>query len=429
MRLLSRRSFGALAFAGAVRGQRKDIEEQVVFAAGEGGYHTYRIPALLVTAKGTALAFAEGRKYGRGDSGAIDMVVKHSEDGGESWSKPSVVWSDGGNTCGNPCPVVERESGRILLPMTWNRGEDSGKGLHGGPATCAESVGRAEKPLGQARPAAGSGEASGGENTRASQSRVSRPARAAEDCQGTRRVFLTSSGDDGRTWAPAREITAEAKDPSWWWYATGPGVSIQVERGPHAGRIVVPANHSSAKNGYAAHTIYSDDAGETWRRSNPIAPACNESQVVELSDGRLMMNMRSQSFTSEERTGYRSIAFSSDGGATWTAPEFDAHLGDPQVQASLIRYSWPEEPGGGRLLFANPSPPIRPERGKRVRMTVRLSRDDGRTWVSERLIHEGPSGYSSLARLPDGRVGLLYEGGERQAYEEIRLARFSLRTG
>ena len=114
---ISRRAFGALAVAGAVRAQQKDFDEQVVFAAGEGGYHTYRIPALLVTAKGTALAFAEARKDGRGDSGAIDMVVKRSEDGGRGWSKPLVVWSDGGNTCGNPCPVVVRDSGRILLPM------------------------------------------------------------------------------------------------------------------------------------------------------------------------------------------------------------------------------------------------------------------------------------------------------------------------
>ena len=378
MRLLSRRAFGALAFAQAVRAQQKDFDEQVVFAAGEDGYHTYRIPALLATPKGTVLAFCEGRRLARGDSGDIDMVLRRSEDGGRTWSKPLVVWSDGGNTCGNPCPVVERESGRILLPMTWNRGDDGGRELHRGKG------------------------------------------------KGTRRVFLTGSEDDGRTWDGAREITRETKAEDWWWYATGPGVAIQLRKGRHAGRVVVPANHSSEKNGYAAHTIYSDDAGETWRRSNPIAPACNESQVVELSDGRLMMNMRSQSFTNVERTGYRSVAYSSDGGATWSPPEFDAHLGDPQVQASLIRYSWPDEPGGGRLIFANPSPPVSPERGKRVRMTVRMSRDDGATWASERLIHEGPSAYSSLARLPDDSVGLLYEGGAKQAYEEIRLARFSV---
>ncbi|MCB1020069.1 MAG: exo-alpha-sialidase [Acidobacteria bacterium] len=375
---LSRRAFAALALAGAARSQSTGVDEQVVFASGQGGYHTFRIPALLVTQKGTLLAFCEARKLGRGDSGEIDMVVKRSEDGGRSWSEPQLVWGDGANTCGNPCPVVDRKTGRILLPMTWNRGEDGGKELHQGSA------------------------------------------------KGTRRVFLSASDDDGKSWAEPREITSEAKAPDWWWYATGPGVSIQIQKGAHAGRIVVPANHTSQKDGFAAHTIYSDDGGKTWRRSNPIAPACNESQVVELSDGRLMMNMRSQSFTNKERNGYRAIAFSDDGGAHWTPPELDAHLGDPQVQASLIRYSWPDEPAGNVLLFANPSPPVSPERGKRVRMTVRLSRDDGKTWPAERVIHEGPSAYSSLARLPDGSIGLLYEGGAQQAYENIRLARFSL---
>ena len=157
-----------------------------------------------------------------------------------------------------------------------------------------------------------------------------------------------------------------------------------------------------------------------------IAPACNESQVVELSDGRLMMNSRSQSFTNNERTGYRAIAFSSDGGETWTPPRPDAHLGDPQVQASLIRYSWPGEGGPGRLLFSNPAPAVSRERGRRVRMTVRSSPDDGRTWPAERLIHEGPAAYSSLARLHDGSVGLLYEAGSEGPYEAIQLARFSI---
>jgi sialidase-1 len=352
------------------------MKESVVFAAGEGGYHTYRIPALLPTPEGTLLAFCEARRLERGDSGDIDLVVKRSEDGGVTWSGPFVIWNDGANTCGNACPVVNRRTGRILLPMTWNLGADHGSELHHGKA------------------------------------------------KGTREVYLAHSDDDGETWSTPRNITAQAKAPGWWWYATGPGVSIQLREGEHAGRIVVPANHSSAENGFSAHVIYSDDGGDSWQRGSVIAPACNESQVVEMSDGRLMMNMRSQSFTNEERTGYRAISFSSDGGATWTPPAFDERLGDAQVQASLIRYSWPDEPGGGRLLFANPSPPVSPARGPRVRMTVRLSRDDGRTWPAERVIHEGPSAYSSLARLPSGDVGLLYEAGDQDAYEAIRLARF-----
>ena len=375
---LTRRAFSASLVPGIALSQRESIDELVVFAAGENGYHTYRIPALLPTPTGALLAFCEGRRLGRSDSGAIDVVVKRSEDSGASWSSLQVVWSDGANTCGNPCPVVDSRTGRILLPMTWNRGDDHGRELHRGTG------------------------------------------------QGTRKVFLSNSDDDGRYWSPARDITAQAKDPRWWWYATGPGIAIQLRRGEHAGRLVVPANHTSEENGFAAHAIISDDGGNSWSRSSVIAPACNESQVVELADGRLMMNSRNHSFTNEERTGYRSIAFSEDGGETWTPPEPDQHLGDPQVQASLARYSWMGGGAPGRLLFANPAPPVSRERGKRVRMTVRLSRDEGRTWPAKRLIHEGAAAYSSLARLPNDAVGLLYEGGTDGPYEGIRLARFPI---
>ena len=236
--------------------QSRAIDERVVFAAGESEYHTFRIPALLPTPTGVLLAFCEGRRLDRGDSGAIDLVMKRSEDSGMTWSPLQVVWSDGANTCGNPCPVVDTRTGRVLLPMTWNRGEDHGRELHRGTG------------------------------------------------RGTRKVFLAHSDDDGESWSAAREITAQAKSPAWWWYATGPGVAIQLRRGADAGRLVVPANHTSERDGFAAHAILSDDGGESWVTSSVIAPACNESQVVELADDRLMNNSRTQSFTNAERTGY-----------------------------------------------------------------------------------------------------------------------------
>ena len=153
----------------------------------------------------------------------------------------------------------------------------------------------------------------------------------------TRRVFLAYSDDEGASWSSAREITGQANRPDWWWYATGPGVAIQIRNGDHAGRIVVPANHTSETDGYAAHAIHSDDGGENWKMSSVIAPACSESQGVELSDGRLMMNGRHRSFTNDERTGYRAIAFSSDGGETWTSPRRMRTSAIPRVKASLIR--------------------------------------------------------------------------------------------
>src|SRR5262249_31475851 len=101
------------------------VEQQAVFTAGEGGYHSYRIPALVVTAKGTLLAFCEGRKKGRGDSGDIDLLLRRSTDGGRTWGKAQVVWDDGDNTCGNPCPVVDGKTGTVWLLMTHNLGGDT----------------------------------------------------------------------------------------------------------------------------------------------------------------------------------------------------------------------------------------------------------------------------------------------------------------
>jgi sialidase-1 len=113
-----------LAFAG-VGASPQQPQQADVFVSGKDGYHTYRIPVLVVTKKGTLLAFCEGRKKGRADSGDIDLLVKRSEDWGKSWSNQQVVWDDGENTCGNPCPVVDQQTGTIWLLMTWNHGDDS----------------------------------------------------------------------------------------------------------------------------------------------------------------------------------------------------------------------------------------------------------------------------------------------------------------
>ena len=345
-----------------------EISERVIFRSGEEGYSNYRIPSLITTKSGSLLAFCEARKDHRGDSGNIDLVVKRSTDGGKTWSPPLIVWDAGDHTAGNPCPVIDQRTGRIINIVCWNLATDHGRDLHAGTSV------------------------------------------------DTRRVYQTYSDDDGLTWSEPKEITTKVKKPSWWWYATGPGIGIQLQKGPHKGRLVIPANHT-AKGHYGAHTLYSDDGGASWKISEIIKPTVNESQVVALSDGRLMMNMRSQGTGDTKRpySGYRSIAYSSDGGESWTHPVFDDELSDPICQASIIRYD------ENRILFSNPNPPVSLERGPREQMTVRLSNDDGQTWAEELLIYEGPSAYSSLAKIPNGKIGLLYEKDK-----DIAFAQFSI---
>jgi len=237
--------------------------------------------------------------------------------------------------------------------------------------------------------------------------------------QGTRTVWVTSSGDDGRTWAEPQQITDAVKPDEWTWYATGPGVGIQLRHKPHRGRLVIPCDHIVAgTKKYYSHVIYSDDHGKTWQLggSSP-SDQVNECQVVELADGRLMLNMRNY----DRRCKQRAVCFSADGGVTWTDQRHDAKLIEPICQAGLIRREPAEAGDCPVVLFSNPASTTR-----RERMTVRLSCDDGQTWPMARTLHAGPAAYSCLAALPDGRFACLFEAGERHAYQKIRLARFGL---
>ncbi len=158
-------------------------------------------------------------------------------------------------------------------------------------------------------------------------------------------------------------------------------------------------------------------------RGNWAAPApgdgVDECAVVELSDGRLMLNMRS----SGETPRCRRACFSNDGAETWIDQHPDETLVEPPCQASLVRYGWADAGNRSRLLFSNPA---NGQFNQRNRLTVRLSYDEGRTWPVAKLLCAGPSAYSCLAVLPDGSIGCLYEAGEKHPYEKILFTAFTL---
>ena len=223
---------------------------------------------------------------------------------------------------------------------------------------------------------------------------------------------MTKSIDNGATWAKPVNITATTKAPDWTWYATGPGCGIQTK----SGRMVIPCDHAVAGSGlYRSHVICSDDHGETWKLGGVIGDKVNECQVVELGDGRLMMNLRSYN-----GKHCRAVSTSSDGGLAWTPAADEPALVEPVCQAALIRIDSPANAGHGILVFSNPAST------KREKMTVRLSMDDGKTWTVSGLIDGGPAAYSALAQLPDKRIACLFEHGEKSPYEKISLAIFSL---
>jgi sialidase-1 len=339
-------------------------QEMDVFISGRDGYHTFRIPAVIVSPRGTVLAFCEGRKDSRSDTGDIDLVLRRSFDGGKTWQKMQTVANFGPDTIGNPCPVVDRATGTIWLPLTKNLGHETQKQIEEGKS------------------------------------------------KENRTVWLTKSTDDGATWAKPIEITASVRDPKWTWYATGPGVGIQLK----SGRLVIPCDHRTlGTKELHAHVIYSDDRGKTWTVGGVAGEHTNECQIVERSDGSLLLNMRSY-----HKKNRRAIATSKDDGLTWSDVTLDDALIEPVCQASLLRFTTAKEHGKNRMLFANPAST------KREKMTVRLSYDEGATWPVAKPLFGGQSAYCCLTVLPDLTIGCLYERGTKSAYEKVTFARFSL---
>jgi sialidase-1 len=332
-----------------------------LYKNGEDGYKCFRIPSIITTAKGSLLAFAEGRKNNCGDAGDIDLVLKRSEDGGKTWSKLQVVWDDSTNTCGNPAPVIDQKTGSIILLSTWNLGSDHEKDIINGSS------------------------------------------------KDTRRIFVLSSTDEGITWSAAKEITKNVKKDNWTWYATGPGRGIQLSKGKHKGRLVIPSNHvvAETKKNYS-HVIYSDDLGVNWKLGGITQQdSVNESTVAELSNGRLMLNMRN---ASKKRN--RQIAISKNSGKSWSAIYPDTTLIEPVCEGNLIQYKFPGKKEC--LVFSNPASTT-----SRTQMTVRISYDNGKTWPLKKLVYEGPTAYSCLTVLPNGNLGFFYEAGYQRPYEGI----------
>ncbi|MFV1963983.1 MAG: exo-alpha-sialidase [Pirellulaceae bacterium] len=352
----------------------KPPSKLAVFTSGQEGYHTFRIPAIVVSGKGTLLAFCEGRRGAHGDTGDIDTVLKRSFDGGLTWGPLQVIWDDGPHVCGNPCPVVDRTTGTIWLHSTRNDGRDHQRAIDAG---------------------------------------TSREPRTA---------WVTKSTDDGATWSKPIDISPMVRKPHWRWYGTGPCNAIQTR----SGRLVIPTCYSAwvEKDGkgfanYYPNVIYSDDHGKTWQTGGTAGDSGSEATLAELSDGSLMINVRNW----PHLTRGRGVAVSKDGGLSWSEPTIDEVLIDSGCQASLISYTSRPTYAKNRLLFSNPAS-LSPRRHK---LTVRLSYDDGKTWPVARLIHAGYSAYSNLVVLPDVSLGCLYEAGKpRGSASTIDFAAFTL---
>ncbi|MFC0110975.1 LamG-like jellyroll fold domain-containing protein [Kibdelosporangium aridum] len=348
--------------------------QQVLYRGGTNGYGCFRIPVLARTAEGTLLAFAEARKSPScADRGDIDLVVRRSTNDGRTWGPIRVVTSgspadpDAPFTRGNAVPVVDKETGKINLITTSNEATPTGKRL----------------------------------------------------------PWIQQSSDDGLTWTPPRPLGASFDGTNNGWFATGPAHGIQLETGPHKGRLIVGAHQKPNSTTVLAGVLYSDDNGDTWKASEvpnsyvagQLSPG--EIAVAELPDGALYAAARNEVTDGP----HRAKAISTDGGTTMPAFTTVPSLASPNVQGSILplRQTYRTTPGDV-LIFSSPSDP-----DNREELKIRYSLDRGITWSSpsKGLITNERSGYSDLAELTGGEIGVVYEGGVSFSADEIRFTRFT----
>jgi sialidase-1 len=322
-----------------------------LFNGGDGAYHSYRIPSLIRTTKGTMLAVCEGRKNSSADYGDIDVVCRRLLSGASSWETTRHIIAGGNtgdtDTWGNPTLVVNQVDGKIWLFMSWNDRNHSQGGAGG------------LSPI---------------------------------NAWGQRRVYAcySTATQDGSAWSAPVDMTATLLPSNYAWDGMGPGIGIQKTQTPNINRMIIPA---------IGRNIYSDDNGVTWNYSLlPAGGSNSEATIAELKNGTLMRNDR------PTNSYYRKVSSGQIG--NWTqAFTDDTSLPDPRCEASIFRYNMPAP---NRIFFLNSN-----SQTQRRVPYIRITYDEGGTWPIGRSIPQNGTGilggYTSLSKTPDLMTGALIE--------------------
>jgi sialidase-1 len=357
-----------------------------LFKAGKDGYALYRIPGLVVTPKGTLLAYCEARKKTGNDWDVIDIFLRRSTDGGTTWEPARKINTIEGKVSKNPV-AIKQKIGRE------------------GDVTTNNPVAIVDRDNGAVH---------------------------FLYCVEYARCYYLRSDDDGKTFSTSANITATFEkfrpDYDWNVLAAGPGHGIQLRNG----RLLVPVWLSTGTGGGAHRpsclsVIYSDDHGKSWQRGaivavDPRPHNPNETVAVQLHDGSVMLNIRHES-----EPHRRGVSVSADGATGWSPIRFDEQLPEPICMASIVRLTEQPAHNKNRILFSNPH---NPDGRARQNLTIKLSYDEGKTWPVAKSLEPGASGYSDLAVGPDGTMYCFFErgaiDGNHFRTKSLCLARFNL---
>lgn len=386
------------------------LEKTDLFTAGEQGYFMFRIPGLLVTPKGTLLAYCEARAGG-GDWTNEDILLRRSTDGGRTWDKARVLVK-------LPEPQPRNPLREELKAELGERQIDA--------RTYHNCVMIADREAGAVH---------------------------VLFHLDYWRVFCMRSDNDGLTFSSPRELTAavagyRSKGYPWRVVGNGCGHGLQLATGAWKGRLLVPLwlSDSSQPRGHGhrpSHVgvLYSDDHGDTWQIGDWVAKngegikSPSEACVVQLAEGQVLFNMRHES-----PRRLRAVATSADGTTAWSPLRFDPALYDPICEASMICVPQ-KESDRPVILFANPDPrgaapgeddkPDPPEPRARRNLTLKLSYDECASWPVRKVLEPGIAGYCDLAAADEGTLFCLFERGstkrgDHYATAALTLARFNL---
>jgi len=347
----------------------------------DDGVHTYRIPGLVTTNNGTLIAVYDIRRNSSTDlQGDIDVGMSRSVNGGQSWEKMKVImdvgeWgglSEEENGIGDPSVLVDRQRNTIWVAGIWAHG-------HKDKRNWTES-----KP--------------------------------GLDPSQTSQLMLVYSTDDGKTWNDLVNITTQVKKEEWPLLLQGPGKGITLSDGT----LVFPAQYKDHDHIPYSTIIWSKDHGHSWNIGTGTKSNTTESQVIELDNGDLMLNMRdNRNREDKSDLNGRSVALTSDLGKTWLEDNNSKGvLIEPVCMASIIKEDFEiNNTSVNLVLFSNPA-----SKYQRENISIRFSFDDGQTWPEKyiTLLDEGVGrGYSCMTKIDEQTIGILYESSRADLVYQI----------